>query len=67
MSVSCPHCSQSVTSLRVTDMKARTLAGGEYPAAAFACPNCQKILGTSFDSILHTEYLLKEIKKLLGK
>jgi hypothetical protein len=67
MSGTCPFCNSLITSLRVNPVDATEISGQTWKSAIFTCPICSKIIGAAFDQTVHTNFIIAEIKKWIGK
>jgi hypothetical protein len=65
MSAICPHCESTVTSLAVNPVEAKDPNGQTWKAATFACPNCDKVLGASFDATAQTVEIIAKLEAKL--
>jgi len=65
MSGKCPQCGNLVTSLRIHHLDAMDEKPTIWKAATFACPACNTILGSALDQVVHSKWLLAQIKRTL--
>jgi len=59
----CPHCNNTISTVRIELVDSIELSGTSWKSALFTCPNCSKVLNVSFDATSHTKHIIDEVTK----